>query len=169
MKKIKLKQIDAIFLDFDGVLTDNSVITSSLGKEYVACSRSDGIAANYFRKIKKPIYIVSSEKNNVVKYRAKKMKITCFNGITDKKKFVIKFCKRKSFTLSKILFVGNDINDFQVMKVAGLSACPADSHKKIKNISNIVLKKNGGKGILRELLEEIFNIDLLEEMYNKQL
>ena len=55
------------------------------------------------------------------------------------------------------------------MKVSGLSACPADSHKKIKNISNIVLKKNGGEGILRELLEEIFNIDLLKEMYNKKL
>ena len=50
MIKMKLKQIDAVFLDFDGVLTDNSVITSSLGKEYVVCSRSDGIAANYLEK-----------------------------------------------------------------------------------------------------------------------
>ncbi len=169
MKKIKLNQIDAIFVDFDGVLTDNSVITSSLGKEYVVCSRADGIAANYLRKIKKPIFIVSSEKNNVVKLRAKKMKIRCFQGISDKKEFVTKFCKKKSFNLSRILFVGNDINDFQVMKISGLSACPADSHKKIQGISSIVLKNNGGKGILRELLEEIFNIDLLKEMYIKQL
>ena len=169
MKEMRLNQIDAIFVDFDGVLTDNSVITSSLGKEYVVCSRSDGIAANYLRKIKKPIFIVSSEKNNVVKFRAKKMKVRCFQGISDKKEFVTKFCKKKSFDLSRILFVGNDINDFQVMKISGLSACPADSHKKIQDISGIVLKNNGGNGILRELLEEIFNIDLLKEMYIKQL
>ena len=64
------------------------------------------------------------------------------------------------------MFIGNDLNDLSVMSRCGYSACPADSHPRIKEIATFRLEKNGGSGILREILEEIFKLDLLELFYS---
>ena len=63
--------------------------------------------------------------------------------------------------------MGNDLNDYNSMRISGLSVCPADSHPKIKKISNFVLKTNGGKGVVRELLEDILSLDFIEILYKK--
>ena len=70
-----IDDIDAIILDFDGVLTDNSVYVDQNGIEQVKCSRSDGLAFDVLRKLKKPIHILSTEKNPVVLARASKLKV----------------------------------------------------------------------------------------------
>ncbi len=70
-KNIKLDDIDALIFDFDGVLTDNKVHLDENGNEWVTCSRSDGLAFDILRKLKKLIFIISTEKNKVVAARAK--------------------------------------------------------------------------------------------------
>ena len=67
----------------------------------------------------------------------------------------------------RIFYVGNDLNDYYAMKLCGFSACPADSHQKIKNISTFTLKVNGGDGVIRNLLEDIFNIDFIQILFDK--
>ena len=67
--------------------------------------------------------------------------------------------------IEKILYIGNDLNDFEAMINCGMSVCPADSHIRIRNISKIVLKSNGGDGVVRELLEDVLGIDILELLY----
>ena len=78
---------------------------------------------------------------------------------------LLQLSESKGYDLSQILYVGNDLNDFHVMKICGYSACPADSHKKIKELSNVVLNTRGGEGVVRELLEEVLNLDFIKILY----
>jgi len=161
-KKIKLDDLDALIFDFDGVLTDNKVHLDQNGNEWVSCNRSDGLAFIVLEKIKKPTYIISTEKNKVVAARAKKLKTPVLFGIQNKFEALKKLSIKKRFNLDKTLYVGNDLNDYEALKLCGYSACPSDSHKKIKKISTFKLDAKGGSGVVRELLEEILGLDFLK-------
>ena len=162
IKKIKLEDLDALIFDFDGVLTDNRVHLDQNGKEWVSCNRSDGLAFIILEKIKKPTYIISTEKNKVVVARAKKLKTPLLFGIKDKSKALKNLSKKKKFNLDRTLYVGNDLNDYDALKLCGYSACPSDSHKKIKAISTFILDAKGGSGVVRELLEEVLKLNILK-------
>ena len=83
-KKFLLSDIQVFVFDFDGVLTDNLVHIDSNGIEFVSCNRSDGLAFDVIKKLKKPVYILSSEKNSVVTARAKKLNVRAIHGVADK-------------------------------------------------------------------------------------
>ena len=166
-KILTIDDIDLFVFDFDGVLTDNLVYTDQNGNETVSCSRADGLAFDVLRKLDKPCQILSTENNTVVSARANKLGISVLQGVKNKEKALRNLVKRKSYKLSNILYVGNDLNDYNSMTISGFSTCPADSHPKIKKISNFVLKTNGGKGIVRELLEDVLSLDFIEILYNK--
>ena len=160
-----LDDINAFVFDFDGVLTNNLVKIDENGKESVSCSRADGLAFDVLRKLNKPAYILSTEKNLVVKARAKKLNIPAIQGVADKVEAIKKLAADNSYSLKNILYVGNDLNDYLVMQLCGYSVCPADSHTKIKSVSSIILSANGGDGIVRELLEEVLNLDFIKILY----
>ena len=63
--------------------------------------------------------------------------------------------------------IGNDLNDYLAMKLCGYTVCPADSHSKIKDISNVTLRTNGGNGVVREILEDVLNLDFIKILYKK--
>lgn len=165
--KISLDNIDVFVFDFDGVLTNNLVQIDENGKESVSCSRGDGLAFNVLKKIKKAAYILSTEENTVVSARAKKLQIPVIQGVKNKVLGIQKIVKKENCKLESILYIGNDLNDYQVMNMCGFTACPADSHDQIKQISDLVLKTRGGFGVARELLEEILNLDFLEILYEE--
>ena len=162
---ISLDEIDVFIFDFDGVLTDNLVHLDQDGKEWVSCSRADGLAFDVLRKLEKPSYILSTENNPVVSARAKKLKIQALQGVKNKADTLLTLSEGKGYDLSRILYVGNDLNDFHVMKICGYSACPIDSHIKIKELSNIVLNTRGGEGVVRELLEDVLYLDFIKILY----
>ena len=162
---MNIDDIDVFVFDFDGVLTNNLVYLNQEGVESVVCSRADGLALDVLRKLNKPAFILSTENNPVVTMRAKKLKIPAIQGVADKVETIKKLATDNNYSLKNILYVGNDLNDYLVMQLCGYSACPADSHSKIKSISSIILSTNGGDGIVRELLEEVFNLDFIKILY----
>lgn len=164
-KIISLGDIDAFIFDFDGVMTNNSVYLNEDGSEIVRCSRADGLAFDVLRKLKKPAYIVSTEKNAVVQARAKKLKVQVIQGVDDKVLAVKELCDKKSYNLQNIFYVGNDVNDCLIMKLCGHSACPADSHIEVKKIAREVLTTKGGNGVVRELLESVLGLDFIQILY----
>lgn len=166
---MNINNVGVFVFDFDGVLTNNMVHVSENGFEFVSCSRGDGLAFDVLRKLKKPAYILSTEKNNVVSVRAKKLKISVLQGVENKLLGIKQILKRENCNLENVFYVGNDLNDFSVMKQCGMSGCPADSHLKIKQIADVVFKTKGGYGVVRELLEEVFNLDFLEILYKENL
>jgi YrbI family 3-deoxy-D-manno-octulosonate 8-phosphate phosphatase len=163
--KISIDNIDAFVFDFDGVLTNNLVQIDENGRESVSCSRADGLAFDVLRKLNKPVYILSTEKSLVVEARAKKIKVSVIQGVSDKVKAIKELSNKNNYNLNKIFYVGNDLNDYNAMKICGYSACPIDSHKKIKELSNIVLNTRGGEGVVRELLEEVLDLDFIKILY----
>ena len=165
---MKLDDIDAFVFDFDGVLTDNFVYLDQHGKEIVACNRADGLAFDLLNKLKKPAYIVSTEKNPVVTARARKLNITAYQNVKDKVSTVNDLSTKYGYDVNKICYIGNDVNDYKVMQYCGYTACPSDSHQKIKEISTIILKTSGGNGIVSELLEDFFKLNFIQILYPEQ-
>ena len=99
--------------------------------------------------------ILSSEENGVVTARASKLGITAIQGIRDKAASLQSYCTFHGIDMSKVLYVGNDINDLQAMRISGLSAAPSDAHKTIRELADIVLESPGGGGVVRELSDLI--------------
>ena len=82
--KLSFKNYRVLFSDFDGVLTDNTVLISQDGIENVKCSRADGLAFDYFNDIGFPVFILSTETNKVVQERANKLNVTCVQNSKNK-------------------------------------------------------------------------------------
>jgi len=151
--KLRTSEIELIALDFDGVLTDNKVITFEDGTEGITANRADGLAISEFKKMNIPCVIISSETNDVVTMRANKLNIPCLKGVKDKKIELINFCNSRNIDMKNVIFIGNDINDKSVMDCVGWPLCPEDAHDSIKNISRFVIGVNGGDGVLRNLID----------------
>ena len=96
-----------------------------------------------------------------VAYSKDDAKIT-LQGVKDKAGTLLALSENKGYDLNRILYVGNDLNDFHVMKLCGYTACPIDSHIKIKELSNIELNTRGGEGVVRELLEDVLDLNFIK-------
>jgi len=162
---MNINNISLFVFDFDGVLTNDLVYLNQIGEESVVCSRSDGLAFDVLRKLDKPAYILSTEKNPVVSMRAKKLKIEALQGVADKVIAIKTLTSKINCSLNNVLYLGNDINDYLAMQLCGYKICTADSHPKIKKISDICLKSNGGDGAVRELIEDVLKIDFIKILY----
>lgn len=153
--KKRISNLKLIGYDFDGIHTDNRVILDENGVESVIVNRSDGLAVNRIKQIGIHQVIITTEANQVVRKRGQKLGIPVLDGVGNKKDQLVAYCDEKKIDLQNVAFVGNDINDLEVMLTVGLSICSADAADEIKKISNIVLFSNGGKGCIREILSMV--------------
>ena len=153
----KLRLLQAIFFDFDGVFTDNRVIVSENGQESVICNRSDGIGLRMLRSLGLEMMIISTETNRVVSERAQKLKVSCIHGCENKLETMNTILAEKGIAAEHAAFVGNDINDSDCLKNVGVSVCVQDAFPEIKQISTIILQKNGGEAAVREFCELVHN------------
>ncbi len=145
--------IKMVVFDFDGVLTDNRVLIDEDGKESVFVSRADGMGINMLKSKGIKCLILSTEKNPIVSTRAKKLEIDVIQGVDNKKDILRNYSQNCGIDLQNILYVGNDINDLEVMKIVGLTAVPSDAYEVVKKNANILLETKGGYGVARELAE----------------
>jgi YrbI family 3-deoxy-D-manno-octulosonate 8-phosphate phosphatase len=155
----------ALILDFDGVFTDNKVLVSETGEEYVRCDRSDGHGIALLKKRGVPIIVLSTERNPVVGVRLKKLNIEHYSGLEDKHGKLIEWSKRNSIDLSKAIYVGNDVNDIDCMKAVGCSVATNDAYPEVKAIASITLDSKGGSGAVREICDLVREKVKLTEEY----
>lgn len=153
-----LEWLDAVVFDFDGVLTDNRVLVQQDGTESVYCSRSDGMGFDLLRAANIPAFIMSTETNPVVSARAKKLKLPVVQAVKDKGIAIQTLCQEQGFSLDRILFVGNDINDLPAMRLVGYPIAVADAMPVVRKAAWRVLKTAGGAGIVRELIDGVLGI-----------
>ena len=154
----KLLKIKMLILDFDGVLTNNKVTISDQGIEYVQCDRSDGIGIKNLINKNIPIYIVSSEKNPVVKHRADKLGIPCIQSVNDKSTVLNDLVAKHNVSLEDIAFVGNDINDIPALEIVGVPIGVQDCHSDIEKYILFKTDNTGGNGAVREICDIICKI-----------
>ena len=149
-----MTSLKLIVYDFDGVMTDNKLYIDQNGNEMVKVSRADGLGISEIQKLGIQQIIISTETNPVVRARAKKLGLHCLQGVNNKAKDLTDYCKKK-ISLDEVAYVGNDINDLEVMKLVGITFCPADAHVSIKEISQYILESKGGEGVSREILDQL--------------
>ena len=147
----KWNDIKLIISDFDGVMTDNRVLIDEDGKEFVYVSRADGQAVHILRSIGIDLVIMSTEANKVVGKRAEKLKVECIQNISNKAECLKKYCEQKEISLHNVAYIGNDINDFEAMLLAGVKIVPCDAYDEVKNIADYVTETKGGYGVIREI------------------
>ncbi len=148
-----LPKLDLLVYDFDGVLTDNTVYVDQNGIETVRVNRADGLAISMLKNEGRTQLILSTETNPVVSKRAEKLSIPVIQGSESKLVCLKNYCIAHNINLKNVLYVGNDINDYEVMTEVGYKVCPADAHKSIIDISDMVLSSKGGYGVIREFYD----------------
>ena len=147
--------IKLLVLDVDGVLTDGGMYYTESGDEFKKFNVKDGRALKNLSEKGFEIGIISSGFNsNIIFNRAKLFDIKLVHVGTEAKLDMLqKWTDELKIDMTQVAFVGDDINDMDVLEVVGLSACPADAHSKVKAIVDVVLSKKGGKGCVREFVE----------------
>lgn len=150
-------KIEMVVVDFDGVVTDNRVWTDQDGWEMVSASRSDSLWLGELRDRGVPVIILSSEPNQVVKARARKMGLEAFHGIGIKEKgeALKRLLAERNVNPAHTIYVGNDINDLPCFEVAGWAVAVADAYPEVLRAADYVLSRPGGHGALRELCEMV--------------
>lgn len=152
----RLKNIKMLVMDVDGTMTDGTVYYSKNGEELKRFSIRDGMGINLLIKGNIIPAIITSENSEIVTARAKKLGINyVVLGSRNKTQSLKELSESANIPLSDIAFIGDDINDLNVMKICGLSACPKDSVLAVKEIADFNCSYNGGKGAIRELIEMI--------------
>ncbi len=147
--------IKLIICDFDGVVTDNSVITDQDGKESVLASRSDSMHIKTLKEKGIDFMILSSEPNPVVQARAKKMGVESIHGVgmQAKGRVMREILEQKNIKAENVIYVGNDLNDLSCFEIAGWCVAVADAYPEVIRAADYVLTKKGGHGAVRELCE----------------
>ena len=161
MKNYKeiLHTIDTLIFDVDGVLTDGSLIVNSDGELLRKMNVKDGYALKAAIESGLNLVIISGGTNEGVRERLKILGIKhIYLGVHNKLNQLNKYIDSTSTDLNKIMYMGDDIPDVPVMKLVGLACCPQDAVNEVKEISNYVSDKNGGKGAVRDIIEQIMKI-----------
>ena len=154
-KLYKIQKPKILFTDFDGCLTDDRVWLNQDGEEFVAANRKDGLAVKTLKNLGIQVVITSTETNKVVLARGTKMGVEVLQGLADKAESIDQYLKQKNLSWNDVWYIGNDVNDLGAIEKAKLSICPADAVKKVRKTVDIVLKTNGGRGILSEIATEL--------------
>ena len=161
-----------VITDIDGVWTDGGMYYDNLGNEWKKFNTTDSAGVLFARFLDIPVVIISGEDTEIVRRRANKLNIQyLYLGVKDKVMVAQKLCKELDILISEVAYIGDDINDIQLLKKVGLSAAPNNAPKYIKDKVDFVTSKKGGEGAFREFIEIIIqkfsNIDIvLEHYYN---
>ena len=156
-KQTKANSVKMFATDVDGVLTDAGMYYDNNGNELKKFNTHDGMAFNILKERGIITAMLTSEKTNIVKLRANKLQVDyLFQGVkgSEKLEALNKICVEKNMSLSEVAYIGDDINDYNVLSSVGFPACPKNAIADIKNIKGIThLSKSGGDGAVREFVE----------------
>jgi N-acylneuraminate cytidylyltransferase len=152
--KSKIKKIKALVMDVDGVLTDAGMYYSERGDELKKFNTRDAQGVELLLKNGFLVAIITKEKTKLVERRAEKMKVKdVFQGVEDKLSCLKEFASANNLALDEIAYIGDDINDLDVLKSVGFSITVNDATDRVKNVCNYVTKTRGGCGAVREVCE----------------
>ena len=157
--KALLTSIQAFIFDYDGVLTDGSVILMAEGEPLRTANVRDGYALQLAIKKGYLVAIISGGRSRSITNRFSMLRITdVFLGIEDKSSVLRSYMEQKSLGTEQVLYMGDDIPDFHAMQLAGVAACPGDAAEEIKAISHYISPRNGGKGCVRDIIEQVLRV-----------
>lgn len=157
--KVRLNRVKAFAFDVDGVFTDGQVYLFP-GNEFVrSVNIKDGYAVQHCIKMGYPIAIISGGRSGEVVKRFQKLGVTdIYMGSSSKLEHYEDFRMKYGFEHKEILFMGDDIPDFEIMRKVGIPTCPADAATEIKELSIYISDRGGGKGCVRDVIEQALRL-----------
>jgi 3-deoxy-D-manno-octulosonate 8-phosphate phosphatase (KDO 8-P phosphatase) len=154
-----LKNINTLIFDIDGVFTDNRVILFPGMEPVRSFSARDGYAIQYAIKKGLRLVIITGGKSESVLTHLKNFGLEhVYTSVQNKEQKLNEFLELTKINLEEILYMGDDIPDMKVMKMAGLACCPQDAVNEIKHICNYVSPYKGGYGCVRDIIEQTLKV-----------
>ncbi|MBF6608305.1 MAG: HAD-IIIA family hydrolase [Flavobacterium sp.] len=151
--------ITTFIFDVDGVLTDSSVHVTTSGEMLRTMNIRDGYAMKAAVECGYNVCVISGGSNEGVRLRLRNLGITDIHlAAPNKVETFTEYTELYSIAADQVLYMGDDIPDYHVMKLVGLPCCPQDSAPEIKGISKYVSHKNGGRGAVRDVIEQVMKV-----------
>jgi|GEM_PF-15476 len=158
----KLKHIKAFILDVDGVMTNGMLLVTESGEFLRQFNIKDGYALQLAVKRGFKIAVVSGARSKGVEHRLRGLGIKdIYLGLDSKTAAYNEFIEKNALLPEQVLFMGDDIPDLELMKMAGLAVCPADAVEEIKAVAHYISPKNGGDSCVRDIIEKVLKIQNL--------
>ncbi len=155
-----LKNISCFIFDVDGVLTNGDVIVMPNGILVRKMNIKDGYALQLAIKKGYKVWIISGGNSVEVQERLQKLGVKEVHmGVNDKRSLVKKLVAEHHVQLDSVLYMGDDMPDYEAMKMAGVAACPKDAAFDIKSIASYISMANGGEGCVREVVEKVLKLN----------
>lgn len=150
-----MKNFKLFATDMDGTMTDAGMYYTDDGKEFKKFNTHDGMGFKLLKENGIKTAIITSEVGIIAQNRAKKLNIDFLStGEWKKLDYMKNLCKKLGITLNDVAYIGDDVNDLELLNAVKYKACPNDAIEKIKKINNIkILSKKGGEGAVREFID----------------
>lgn len=148
-----------ILTDIDGVWTDGGMYYDQMGNEWKRFHTYDGAGVLFAHQRGIPVGIITGEVTEIVRRRAEKLKVDyLYQGVEDKLTVATELCVKLGISLDDVAYIGDDINDIDLLRAVGFSSSVASAPDYIKQIAHYVTTKGGGEGAFREMVEYLFDI-----------
>ena len=154
-----MNNITTFILDVDGVLTDGTIHVTGTGEMLRHMNIRDGYAMKAAVENGYTVCIISGGSNEGVRVRLRNLGITDIHlGVPNKVETFEEFIDVYNIKPEQVLYMGDDIPDYQIMREVGVATCPEDAVEEIKSISDYISHKEGGKGAVRDILQQVMKV-----------
>lgn len=149
--------------DIDGVWTDGGMYYDQQGNQLKRFHTYDSAGVLFSHLLNIPVGIITGEETEIVKRRAEKLKVDfLFQGVKNKLETVTKLCVKLGISLEEVAYIGDDLNDIELLQSVGIAAVPANAPSYVQKVANFVTIKRGGEGAFREFVEKCLGIDQVD-------
>jgi len=158
--------IKLLVLDVDGCLTDGSLTYSAEWIESKTFNVKDGLGISTWIKMGNHVAIITGRKSKIVQKRAQELGVQyLYQGINDKERVLKEIVEKLNISFDEVAVIGDDLNDFHMLRLAGRSFTPNDGVDAVKEIVDTVLNKRGGNGAVREMIEILVDENSQRDMF----
>ena len=156
-----------ILTDIDGVWTDGGMYYDGTNIEMKKFHTYDSAGVLLAHQKKIPVGILTGENTEIVRRRAAKLNVDyLYLGVTDKLEAAKELCVKLNISLQDVAFIGDDINDINLLRQVGWSGVPASAPIYVRELATVPLEKKGGEGVFREFVETLLGMDNVKKMVN---
>ena len=154
--RARARKIKLVAMDVDGVLTDAGMYYTENGDELKKFNTRDGMGLAQIRQAGLKTAILTGESTQLVERRGAKLRIDhVFIGVSDKLTCMRNLLEQLGLTLEQVAYIGDDINDYELICHVGLAAAVRDASRLPKSVAHLITEAKGGEGAVRELCEII--------------
>lgn len=157
--KEKLLKVNTFIFDYDGVMTDGTVFLTNDGDALRTANVKDGYALQLAIKKNYRIAIISGAYSESVRRRFENLNIKdVFLGVEKKIDVYLQYLETNKLESENVLFMGDDIPDYEIMLIAGVPTCPSDAAEEIKRTATYISHQGGGHGCVRDIIEQVLKV-----------